>query len=129
MFIGIRLVDGLLFIRVWLVDWLMFIGIGLVDGLVGVLFGVLCLAFVGHFGDVAGLSVDNVLHNLFAVVRQHHKVIALGDVSVTRLPVSEVVVVLVLHCVVEVVLGWILVKREREKERERERERERESWG
>ncbi len=69
---------------------------------------VLGLAGVGHFRDVAGVAVDVVLDVLDAAVGEEDVVLAVGAVSVARLGVPEVVVVVILHGIVEAILGMLL---------------------
>ena len=73
--------------------------------------GVLGLALVGHISDVAGVAiVDRVGHGLDAAVGKGNRVGASGGIAVTGLSGIEVdLLVLIVHIVVELVLGGLLV--------------------
>ena len=75
------------------------------------LLGVLGLTLVGHISDVAGVAiVDRVGHGLDAAVGKGNRVGASGGIAVTGLSGIEVdLLVLIVHIVVELVLGGLLV--------------------
>ena len=86
-------------------------GVGRLWGLVGgLLLWVIGLTLVADLGHEAGVAVDSVGDLLQTTVGKLHVVRPLGVVAVTGLLVAEVVTgVVVLHGIVEVVLGGDLI--------------------
>lgn len=84
----------------WSVDWSVVVPSGLLGPRV-----IASLTFVADVGKETRVAFDHVVDLLKAAVRKAVVVEASGEIPVTALPVAVVVPVVVLHRVVELILG------------------------